>query len=589
MMDSVLSQPVAIIGAGVAGLINAHTLLGDGFTDVTVISRDKSVGGVWDRERVYSGLHINNVHGEYRFSALDMPPPENSSSTGGRLTGLGMCLYMETFFDRFLKGKAKFRFGTEVLKIWRPSEDGKDKVWHIKVKNIEPSSSNPETLTFSRVIVGTGGCSKAKIPKELASGPRGLHIFHSSEFAQNLDEVLQLVKPVDRNQQDDGSGSIVVVGGGKSAQDICAKLANEGRKVTVVFEKTDSFLAYTKPLPDAIRRSRFLGILMAHSTLNTRLERFLHQTWLGGKIVHFILGKILDTSYAAFNIPEGSPMRGASPLYWSIRVSDEGSVRPDSYHSLVNAGAIAVVSPARVTGYSGSVSSDKGADINLNDGTSITNVKVVILATGYQSSWTDIFSEDMAKELGIYRHKREAPASCTKKALDYWSTYKLLLVDTPPSRHSPGHEQESSIYRGIVPAKNIDRRDFAIAGSLFTANPGYTNETVAHWISAYFQGDKMRIPESAEEALALSQKQSAWMRLRYPGMIAWVNESYSGSLDFWTWPQAADELLEDMYLPTQRSRGNWLTWPFKVIEIKELATLSDERRAMRMGKRVPSL
>jgi dimethylaniline monooxygenase (N-oxide forming) len=54
-----LSEPVGILGAGVAGLINAHVLLQDGFTNVTVITRDRSVGGVWSKDRVYPGLRIN--------------------------------------------------------------------------------------------------------------------------------------------------------------------------------------------------------------------------------------------------------------------------------------------------------------------------------------------------------------------------------------------------------------------------------------------------------------------------------------------------------------------------------------------------
>lgn len=57
--DSILSEPIGIIGAGPAGLINAHVLLQDGFTNIQVITRDASVGGVWARDRVYPGLHIN--------------------------------------------------------------------------------------------------------------------------------------------------------------------------------------------------------------------------------------------------------------------------------------------------------------------------------------------------------------------------------------------------------------------------------------------------------------------------------------------------------------------------------------------------
>ena len=68
----------------------------------------------------------------------------------------------------------------------------------------------------------------------------------------------------------------------------------------------------------------------------------------------------------------------------------------------------------------------------------------------------------------------------------------------------------------------------------FTANPGYSFEVAAHWISSYFQQDNMRLPSSAEEAIAEAEMRSAWMRVRYPNMMAWANESYSGNLDLWT-------------------------------------------------------
>jgi len=59
MTASVLQESVGVIGAGPAGLIHAHILLQDGFKDVTLISRDTSVGGTWARGRVYPGLYIN--------------------------------------------------------------------------------------------------------------------------------------------------------------------------------------------------------------------------------------------------------------------------------------------------------------------------------------------------------------------------------------------------------------------------------------------------------------------------------------------------------------------------------------------------
>ena len=52
---------------------------------------------------------------------------------------------------------------------------------------------------------------------------------------------------------------------------------------------------------------------------------------------------------------------------------------------------------------------------------------------------------------------------------------------------------------------------------------------------------------------------------------------------FHRWPQLVDDLLEDMGVPAMRSGGNWLTWPFKVIDLNEISTLKAERDAKRSG------
>ena len=44
-----------------------------------------------------------------------------------------------------------------------------------------------------------------------------------------------------------------------------------------------------------------------------------------------------------------------------------------------------------------------------------------------------------------------------------------------------------------------------------------------------------------------------------------------------SWPQFVDDLLEDMGVPAMRSGGNWLSWPFKVIDLEEISTLKAER------------
>jgi hypothetical protein len=156
--------------------------------------------------------------------------------------------------------------------------------------------------------------------------------------------------------------------------------------------------------------------------------------------------------------------------------------------------------------------------------------------------------EKVAKEIGMDRHP---PTTELKTSWNY-----TTLKDPPPLKPE-NKDWVTSIYRGIIPAKNIERRDFAIAGAIvrdvllplffipilfhssnssmkFTMNPGYTNEVVAHWIASYFRGDKMRLPSSSQEAFQKSEEQSVWMKIRYPDMLSWVNESFSTNLDFWT-------------------------------------------------------
>ena len=144
-------------------------------------------------------------------------------------------------------------------------------------------------------------------------------------------------------------------------------------------------------------------------------------------------------------------------------------------------------------------------------------------------------------ELGLSRR----PATSSLSEWDYES------LENPPQTHLVGDQLASSTYRGIVPAKNILSRDFAVNGASvrsyhariisflqfirqYTTNPGYTWEVTAHWIASYLRGDKfLRIPHSPEKALAHTEREAAWLRKRFPDMLLWPNESYSSSITLW--------------------------------------------------------
>ncbi len=87
--------------------------------------------------------------------------------------------------------------------------------------------------------------------------------------------------------------------------------------------------------------------------------------------------------FHAYHIPEGSPLRNVDSFFWGTRINDEGVVRPSSFYALATNGQIDLYSPARAIGYG-------------EDGRKIVT-DVVILATGYRSSWEDLFGGEYSK------------------------------------------------------------------------------------------------------------------------------------------------------------------------------------------------
>ncbi|KAI1795061.1 FAD/NAD(P)-binding domain-containing protein [Ganoderma leucocontextum] len=510
--------PVAVIGAGIAGLITAHTLLRDGF-DVQVLTRDMYAGGNWTEQRIYPNLYLNNVHGEYRVSPLDMPPP---TSDRGLLCGDDIHDYMKEFASKFLEGR--IQTGIDVRNIHR---DPSGKGWQVEV--MDANTGKHETRAYRRVVLCTGGSSTPKFPPGLteedaiSSAFQGM-FFHSTDFGSKLVDLLSFVPLTGRID----SKQIVLAGGGKSAQDMAAYLANEGRKVTVVCPTFDAFLAGPKPLPAFIRKSRLLSLFSPHIHLRTWLERFIHTTWLGKKLFDFMWHGLEDSAFQAAGVPADSPLRlNAVSPFWHIRVNDEGVPRRNGFPALVGSGQIHTICPGRVKTFG-----SDGESVVLEDGTVIP-AAALILATGYRSSWHTMFD----------------------------------------------------VYRGLVPAKHINRRDFALNGAVVSPHFGYTCEVAAHWISSYFLHDELRLPATPEAALEETERHAAWLRARYPQIPTALNGSHASYLAFWTWPQHVDDLLEDMGLRVMRSGGNWLTWPFKVIDLSEIATLKAERDGKRAFKK----
>jgi hypothetical protein len=54
----------------------------------------------------------------------------------------------------------------------------------------------------------------------------------------------------------------------------------------------------------------------------------------------------------------------------------------------------------------------------------------------------------------------------------------------------------------------------------------------AHWISAYFLGEKMKLPKTPEDATEAVTKHLAWVMRRYPACAVWNNPSYAAYIPY---------------------------------------------------------
>jgi dimethylaniline monooxygenase (N-oxide forming) len=152
-----------------------------------------------------------------------------------------------------------------------------------------------------------------------------------------------------------------------------------------------------------------------------------------------------DVQLDVLKIPKDSPLRNTHSMFWGIRTNDEGTGRNDGFHAIAKQERIDLVALTMVKGHASS--------------------KLGFLGQPFSLVFTDIFippmlmtvSEKTIKELGIGRY-------LPSQDVVEWKHYKMLA--SSPAAHPQRDQWTLSIYRGLVPVKNITERDFAIKGAL---------------------------------------------------------------------------------------------------------------------------
>ncbi|XP_070551485.1 flavin-containing monooxygenase 5-like isoform X2 [Ptychodera flava] len=206
---------VAIVGAGVAGLMSIKSCLEEDGLEPVCFERHDKLGGVWNYEptlrpgqgsALYESVVTNNSKEILSFS--DFPfPKEYPPFVSHRL----VLRHIQNYAAHFNLEK-HIRFNTNVIDVQR-NNDGK--YWKLQIKDKDDKLSTEE---FDYVMICTSVYNKAIIP----SYP-GLENFSGTKIHANEYREASTFK----------GKKVIVVGGSMSAGEISSELARGGAEVYI--------------------------------------------------------------------------------------------------------------------------------------------------------------------------------------------------------------------------------------------------------------------------------------------------------------------------------------------------------------------
>lgn len=247
---------VAVIGAGIAGLVTAKVLAQDGF-DVAVFEKQPAIGGVWSASHTYPGLRANNPRETYAFS--DYPYPETADEFP---TAEQIRAYLESYTDHFGL-RSRIRLRTQVVSVVRAAAvPGTVPTFQVSVRGAGQGEAGPR-LEFDFVVVCNGVFSEPQLPRIDGRERFAGAVLHSS----------QLIDP-----EVAAGKRVLVVGAGKSALDCATWAAQHGTRCTLLYRRPHWMVPryfFERVRFDRVAMTRF-GELFLRYHRQSRVESLLH-------------------------------------------------------------------------------------------------------------------------------------------------------------------------------------------------------------------------------------------------------------------------------------------------------------------------
>ncbi len=236
---------IAVIGAGISGIVAANILKKNGFVPV-VFEKSEKIGGVW--ATAYPEVHLQNIYTQYRLSDFEWSFKPDLHPTGEQV--------MRYLSEAVQHLRLDIRLQHQVLEM-KEGTDG----WQVRYRNRDGIHEE----SFPYAILAAGQYTDGKnVPQYLDQEQ-----FRGKIITEREVTSLEMFN----------GKRVVVVGYGKSALDMATLAAEHGAQVHHVF-RTPSWL-----IPEWILGAhftyalftRFGNVMMTSWAQPTAIERFLHQ------------------------------------------------------------------------------------------------------------------------------------------------------------------------------------------------------------------------------------------------------------------------------------------------------------------------
>jgi 4-hydroxyacetophenone monooxygenase len=247
---------VAVIGAGMSGLLAAHRLRQAGI-DIVVYEKNPEVGGTW-LQNTYPGCRVDVASHLFCYSFAQRDDWPQHFSTQPELLA-----YFKKFADDFaLRPLIHFSTTVEAIQF----DDGAA-AWNVCTVDADGRSQSD---SFQAIINATGQLNRPKLPdiagRDSFAGPA----FHSAEWDHDIDLA---------------GKRVAVIGTGASAAQFIPIIAQQAQ-TALVFQRTPNWLAPTMDYHDDVADGQ--RWLLSHVPYYSQWYRF----WLFWRYAEGILPSV---------------------------------------------------------------------------------------------------------------------------------------------------------------------------------------------------------------------------------------------------------------------------------------------------------